>query len=301
MSETGGPLGDGFSLKPELPGRILARFLAFTALLVPVAARADWVREWRAELWHARHGRRVLRAARFDYLSVAWGLVADALWLRLDSLRRSLSGSAGLCLSVLLFDCLVCAGVVLIQAGSWGSFAQVLRGHLAGGYGFVVVPALIAAVATYPVRAMRPDLSEAPGWLSARLRWNLFLAAKLMLTLGLGFLGTAVAMGPVRVLLSHSALWAADWVELLLSAVVVSAVLRWALLNQEQRCQRCLRLLHGPTRVGRASRNFLDWNGTELVCAEGHGKLHVAEMQGSWCWYDLWLELDSGWQGILGA
>ena len=56
----------------------------------------------------------------------------------------------------------------------------------------------------------------------------------------------------------------ADWIELLMWAVFVTAGLRWALLNQEQRCQRCLRMLSQPTRVGIPSRNFLEWSGTEL-------------------------------------
>jgi hypothetical protein len=231
-------------------------------------------------------------------MSLAWGLAADAGWLWAQSLQDSLRGSAALCVAVLLFNCLVCAAVVLIQAGSWGSFELALRGHFFGGYGFVVMPALFAAMATYPVRTLRPDFSDTRGWLSARVRWNVFLAAKLALTVVLGFLGTAVVFGPMRGLLGHSNSWLADWLELAVSAVVVSAGLRWALLNQEQRCKRCLRLLSEPTRVGLASRNFLDWNGTELVCAEGHGRLHVAEMHGSWCWYDLWLELDSGRQRL---
>ena len=84
-------------------------------------------------------------------------------------------------------------------------------------------------------------------------------------------------------------------------AVTVTLGLRWALLNQEQRCQKCLRMLSQPTRVGYASRNFLEWNGTELICADGHGLLHVPEMQGSWCWYDLWVELDPSWSGLFGS
>jgi len=89
-----------------------------------------------------------------------------------------------------------------------------------------------------------------------------------------------------------------DWAELTLYALVVTVGMRWALLNQEQRCQKCLRMLSQPTRVGNPSHNFLEWSGTELVCADGHGLLHVPEMQGSWCWYDLWVELDPSWSGI---
>ncbi len=37
-----------------------------------------------------------------------------------------------------------------------------------------------------------------------------------------------------------------------------------------------------PARVGQPSRSFLAWNGTELICVDGHGLLHVPEMPTSW-------------------
>jgi hypothetical protein len=130
-----------------------------------------------------------------------------------------------------------------------------------------------------------------------RARWNLFLSAKVGLTLILGFLVSVVTAIPARMAVGRYA----DWVELFVSSLVVTIGLRWALLNQEQRCQKCLRMLSEPTRVGAPSRNFLEWNGTELVCTEGHGLLHVPEMQGSWCWYDRWVELDPSWGGLFGS
>jgi hypothetical protein len=295
MSAEGGQASDGIQLD---------RWLQLAAQLVPAHKRADWVREWQAELWHLRQAANGPRPVK-ENLSLAWGLLADAGWLRVDWLRSSMRGSAGLCLAVLAFCCIFCAGAEWIVAGSWRALESGLVTHFMGGYGFVVAPAMLAALITYPLRPLRWDCGARWAGLSARARWNLFLVAKVALTLLVCFLGTMLVMEPVRVLAAqvvpHGMIWLADWVELIFSAVVVTTALRWALLNQERRCQRCLKLLSEPTRVGPGSRNFLEWNGTELVCAEGHGRLHVAEMQGSWCWYDLWLEIDSGWHGIFGS
>jgi hypothetical protein len=51
--------------------------------------------------------------------------------------------------------------------------------------------------------------------------------------------------------------------------------MRWALLDQRQRCPVCLRRATNPAQVGLASRTILAWNGTELICAEGHTLLHI--------------------------
>ena len=73
---------------------------------------------------------------------------------------------------------------------------------------------------------------------------------------------------------------------------------RWALRDQRQRCPVCLRLLSNPAHVGEASRNFLAWNGTELICAEGHGLLHIPELPTSWFSTQRWLYLDPSWSAL---
>ena len=45
---------------------------------------------------------------------------------------------------------------------------------------------------------------------------------------------------------------------------------RWALSDQRQRCPVCLHRVTHPARVGVASRTFLGWNGTEMMCMGGH-------------------------------
>ncbi|WP_263350823.1 hypothetical protein [Acidicapsa acidisoli] len=284
----------------------IERLLPFASGLVPRRDRADWVKEWRAELWHRRHGdRRVWRerGALQDAASLVYGLAADAAWLRVDRVREAVLGSAYSCLWVLAAYCLLCAAMERAVEDSWAAFFHLLTAHFFGGFVLVAAPAIFAAVATYPLRPLRCNRQHpgARGFLSTRAKWNLFLAAKGMLTLALSFLATLVATGLVRMLVGRYS----DWFELGMYALVVTIGMRWALLNQEQRCQKCLRMLSQPTRVGNPSHNFLEWSGTELACADGHGLLHVAEMQGSWCWYDLWverdLEFDPGWSGLFSS
>jgi hypothetical protein len=279
--------------------RVHAWILPFAVRLVPGPKRLDWAKEWEAELWHLRHENRRVRGGALEALSLAHGLMADAAWLRLDWARDSARGSAASCLWMLSAWCLLCAATEWFAAGSWHSFVRILAAHFFGGFIFVSVPAVFVAVATYPLRPLRCDGKHlrAEGRLSSRARWNLFLGVKVVLTLMIGFLASVVATIPARMVVGRYA----DWVELLMSALVVTVGMRWALLNQEQRCQKCLRMLSQPTRVGPPSRNFLDWNGTELVCSDGHGLLHVPEMQGSWCWYDVWVELDPGWSSLFGG
>jgi hypothetical protein len=51
-----------------------------------------------------------------------------------------------------------------------------------------------------------------------------------------------------------------------------------------------------PASVGLASRTFLGWNGTEMICMDGHTLLHVPAMPTSWFSDQRWLYLDSSWQ-----
>jgi hypothetical protein len=285
---------------PGLLSSLERWIVPIASALVPATRRTDWAKEWHAELWQLRHGDRRRRNRDLaSVMSLAYGLIADAAWLRLDGVRESARGSAAACLFTLFTYCLFCGVVELAAAGSWHSFLQALEAHFFGSFFFVAVPAIVAAVGTYPLRPLRCDRQHAgvKGMLSARTRWNLFLGAKVALTLSLGFLVSVVAVIPARLAVGRYA----DWVELLVSSLLVTVGLRWALLNQEQRCQKCLRMLSQPTRVGAPSRNFLEWSGTELVCTEGHGLLHVPAMQGSWCWYDRWVERDASWSSLLGS
>ena len=66
-------------------------------------------------------------------------------------------------------------------------------------------------------------------------------------------------------------------------------------MQQRQRCPVCLRRVTHPARVGLASRTFLGWNGTEMVCLGGHTLLHVPSLPTSWFGAPRWLYLDHSW------
>jgi hypothetical protein len=74
--------------------------------------------------------------------------------------------------------------------------------------------------------------------------------------------------------------------------------LRWAVIDQRQRCPVCLRLLINPVRVGRPSQTFLEWYGTEFMCDRGHGLLHVPEIATSCYSAQQWLRLDPSWRSL---
>ena len=77
--------------------------------------------------------------------------------------------------------------------------------------------------------------------------------------------------------------------------------LRWVLRDQRQRCPVCLRLVEHPAQVGQASRTFLAWNGTELMCMDGHTLLHVPGMPTSWFDAQRWLYLDTSWDFLFAG
>jgi hypothetical protein len=77
--------------------------------------------------------------------------------------------------------------------------------------------------------------------------------------------------------------------------------LRWALLDQRQRCPVCLRRVTHPANVGLVSRMFLAWSGTELICEGGHTLLHVPGLPTSWFSTQRWMLLDSSWDFLFAG
>jgi hypothetical protein len=76
-------------------------------------------------------------------------------------------------------------------------------------------------------------------------------------------------------------------------AVCFIVAFRWAIYDQRRRCPVCLKRLTNPVRFGGASHMFLDWYGTELICAEGHGMMHVPEIPASSYPAPRWLSLQA--------
>jgi hypothetical protein len=159
---------------------------------------------------------------------------------------------------------------------------------------FTLLLACLALPATTPLPLgeypLRPD--RLPSAIRFR-RW-FFIVIKIVLILPLVFfssLDLAYAGLPLD-------LPAAQYIQMIASFLGFLFALRWALQDQRRRCPVCLRLLTNPARVGQASRNFLAWNGTELMCSSGHGLLHIPEIPTSWFSTQRWLYLDSSWSSL---
>jgi hypothetical protein len=75
----------------------------------------------------------------------------------------------------------------------------------------------------------------------------------------------------------------------------------WAVADQRLRCHVCLRLLCFPVRIGCPGCLLLDWSGTELLCTEGHGVLHVPHLLSSWEETEQWISLDDSWRSLFAG
>jgi len=254
--------------------RILLRTLRYA---VPPRDRDDWVRSWHSEIWHLNHHRapRTRPAA-----TLAVGLTRDALWLRTESWKRALHGTAILCIAVLASLCVAFAVVGLLLTGSHQELvfqfgAQYRRFLLES-----VLVVLVTSATTFR-RHVHPASANLP-----RLRRTVFFALKSALILQLAFLASSDLCQPL-----HAAFpLAGDLLQTLLAVVLSITGLRWAFHDQEARCKHCLRALQSPARIGRPSHNLLEWNGTEQVCRHGHGRLSLPEMETSWCRNGQWLD-----------
>ena len=94
---------------------------------------------------------------------------------------------------------------------------------------------------------------------------------------------------------------ASAYIQLISTFALTLFGLRWILRDQRQRCPVCLRLVEHPAQVGQASRTFLAWNGTEMMCMDGHTLLHVPGMPTSWFGAQRWLYLDTSWDFLFAG
>ncbi len=156
---------------------------------------------------------------------------------------------------------------------------------------FAIILACLALPATtsLPLGEYRVG-SRKLSW-STRLRRWAFLTGKFALLPPIVFL-VSIDLAHLRPSLSQDT---SDYIQIVSAFSICLFGLRWALRDQRQRCPFCLGKLTHPARVGQPSRSFLAWNGTELICVDGHGLLHVPEMPTSWFSTQRWLYLDPSW------
>jgi hypothetical protein len=155
-----------------------------------------------------------------------------------------------------------------------------------------VILALLAWPATTSLPLGEYRLSSRKLSWSTRLRRWTFLAAKIALLLPIVYL-VSLDLAYMRTTLDTLS---SEYIQLVSSFSICLFGLRWALRDQRQRCPVCLGKLTHPARVGQPSRNFLAFNGTELICVGGHGLLHVPEIPTSWFSTQRWMYLDPSWE-----
>lgn len=171
------------------------------------------------------------------------------------------------------------------------SFASRLRDPW-GIFQFALILALLALPAVTSVTMGESNYSShRPSRKRTLLRWS-FLGAKFLLVAAIAYFGSldlawwnSPNYSPV-----------AEFAQLTCSFSICLFGFRWALSDQRQRCPVCLRRVTHPAQVGLASRTFLGWNGTEMICMGGHTLLHVPSLPTSWFSGQRWLYLDNSWE-----
>ena len=266
-------------VEPMLPtsDRLLLKWIA---RIVPSCDRSEWLFSWEAELWWRRHPRsREVHHELFTDLSV--GLCRDAIWLRVDSWRQVLQGTAVLCLFVLGIACLFSSlAAICLYGGCYGLLSYCLPRL---SYFLVASPLILAVTSATADR--RPDLSRSRQSLGTRCWRFAFLAAKLssllvlMYLLSLDLCSSAIVAFPQ----------ACEYVQMLLFVTSSICGLRWAFQDEERRCKACLRLLNEPRPVGRPSHNLIEQSANESACRKGHGFLSVPELETSWRQSSEWI------------
>jgi hypothetical protein len=162
-----------------------------------------------------------------------------------------------------------------------------------GIYVFTVLLALIALPATTSLPLGEyPSHSNKISW-PLRLRRWMFLAVKFSLLLPTIYF-SSVDFAHLFAFTTNTT----QYIQIVTSFLIGLFGFRWALRDQRKRCPVCLCTLTNPARVGQPSRNFLAWSGTELICVDGHGLLHVPELPTSWFATQRWLYLDSSWSEL---
>lgn len=278
--------------------------LRAAALLVPGERRAEWLAEWRSELWYAskKCSRELapLSGGRWTITAFCLGSFKDALWLRRNTPRSEERVTLRLdspmqCTAFLAaLAALSMAITFLLWLGNRDSLSSADFYHqaLIVFPTFLVIPSPVLLAITSLSLGEFPAHSRLRAW-KGRLRRGIFLSGKVALIMLIVCCGVFI--------LFYNVVTFIPAVFLIFYGMLAgyTVALRWALNDQRRRCPVCLHLLTHPVSLGARSRCFLGLNGTGLMCPAGHGFLHVPENPTSWFSTQRWLGLDSSSRGLL--
>jgi hypothetical protein len=166
-----------------------------------------------------------------------------------------------------------------VDDGRWGlSVGGILLG-------FLVLPFISRpSIGEYGSGSQKPSLVR-------RGRFWAFLFAKVPICSAIAFYASV----DLACLLVPPFSPSSPYVQATSSVALCLIGLTWACRDQKRRCPICLGRMAHPVQVGQPSRTFLEWNGTELVCEDGHILLHIPEVRTSWFSSQRWVSLDGSW------
>ena len=264
-----------FGGDPNVTGRIL-RIGHANARIAAVAPAAAWRLPGAPDVWLLQSDTQI--ATDLPFRTPGY-LIAHLSALGQEEMQQSGNGISAHNLEDLLIDL---SGTPLNAPieGPWNL------------YEFALFLALVALPAVSSVSLGETHLTaHRPSWRES-IRRFLFLSGKFVLIAGIGLF----ASFDIAYCYTSGFSPAAECLQLVSCFGICLIGFRWALADQRQRCPVCLRRVTNPASVGLASRTFLGWNGTEMICMDGHTLLHVPALPTSWFGDQRWLYLDSSWQ-----
>ena len=157
--------------------------------------------------------------------------------------------------------------------------------------------ALFALPATASVSMSEYGLiSHKLPWSKTLRRWS-FLGAKILFFLSIAYFASLDLAYACATIFSPASVY----LHLSSSFLICLIGFSWACRDQRQRCPVCLHRVTHPAQVGAASQTFLEWSGTELICAGGHTLLHIPALPTSWFSAQRWLFLDGSWDFLFAG
>lgn len=171
---------------------------------------------------------------------------------------------------------------------AWSSLVEIspVRDRVRSVFGSFALALLLAAGTILP--ALRPNFD----WSGGILRRALFFMSKTtLLLLAVLLAGLEFTRAPAISMLGGTDL-STEPLSTWLFLLGCMGVLSWSIYDQRRRCRVCLRRFGLAAQIGCPGCVLLSWAGTELVCLEGHGMLHVPQMVSSWQQGDKWTSFD---------
>jgi len=264
-----------FGGDPEVAGRVL-RVGQINATIAGVAPSGSWRLPGSPDVWLLQPDTQIAS----DLSRKTLGYVVAQLSPRGQvAMQQSGSGISARNLEDLLID-LSATPLSAPVEGPWSL------------YEFALFLALVALPAVTSVSLGETHLTARRPSVRETLRRSFFLTGKLILIAGIGLFASC----DIAYCITFSYSPAAECLQLVSCFAICLFGFRWALADQRHRCPVCLRRVTNPASVGLASRTFLGWNGTEMICMGGHTLLHVPALPTSWFSNQRWLYSDSSWQ-----